>query len=81
MNKIINDPDGIVLVCHDCSHVERVNTLTESLGSGRTRAARAMQNHSREKHGTGSVLKPIQNKLGNHGTKVTSWTVPIPRQP
>ena len=64
MNKIIKDPDGIVLICHDCSHVERVNSLTESLGNPRTQAARAMQNHSREKHGAGSVLKPIQKKLG-----------------
>jgi hypothetical protein len=81
MNKIIKDPDGIVLACHDCSHVERIDLFNESLGIGRTRAARAMQNHSREKHGAGSVLKPIQKKVENHGAKVTSWTVPIPRQP
>jgi hypothetical protein len=81
MYKIIKDGDGVVLLCHDCSHVERVNSLTESLDSPRTQAARAMQNHSRETHGAGSVLQPIQTKLGNHGAKMTSWTVPIPRQP
>ena len=64
MYKIIKDPEGIVLLCHDCSHVERMDSFNESLGSPRTQAARAMQNHSREKHGAGSVLKPIQKKLG-----------------
>ena len=59
MYKISKDTDGIVLLCHDCSHVERINSFNESLGSCHTEAARAMQNHSREKHGVGSVLKPI----------------------
>ena len=81
MYKIVKDGDGVVLLCHDCSHVERIDSFNESLGSPRTQAARAMQNHSREKHGAGSVLNPIQKKLGNHGTRVADWTVPIPRQP
>jgi hypothetical protein len=81
MYKIVKDGDGVVLLCHDCSHVERIDSFNESLGSPRTQAARAMQNHSREKHGAGSVLKPIQKKLGNHRAKMTSWTVPTPRQP
>jgi hypothetical protein len=59
MYTISKDTDGIVLLCHDCSHVERIDAFNESLGSRRTQAARAMQNHSREKHGVGSVLKPI----------------------
>jgi hypothetical protein len=63
MYKISKDTDGIILLCQDCSHVERINSFNESLGSPRTQAARAMQNHSREKHGVGSVLKPIPKEL------------------
>jgi hypothetical protein len=59
MYQISKDPDGVFLLCHDCSHVERVDSFNESLGSCRTQAARAMQNHSRDKHGEGSVLKPM----------------------
>jgi hypothetical protein len=64
MYTISRDPGGILLLCHDCSHVERVDSFNESLGSRRTQAARAMQNHSREKHGAGSVLKPIPRNYG-----------------
>jgi hypothetical protein len=64
MYKISKDRDGIVLLCHDCSHTERTDSFNESLGSRRTQAARAMQNHSREKHGAGSVLKPIPPNYG-----------------
>jgi hypothetical protein len=51
------DPDGAVLLCHNCSHEERIDTFNESLGSRRTQAARAMQDQSRDKHGAGSVFK------------------------
>jgi len=81
MYKISKDTDGIILLCHDCSHVERIISFNESLGSPRTQAARAMQNHSREKHGVGSVLKPIPRNLRGRGAAVTSRTVLIPRQP
>ena len=64
MYKISKDPDGVVLLCHNCSHLERVDSFNESLGSRRTQAARAMQNHSRDKHGTGSVLTPIPKNYG-----------------
>ena len=59
MYTIAKDPDGIVLVCRDCPHVERIDGFDKSVGSRRTRAARAMQIHSRDEHGAGSVLKPI----------------------
>jgi len=59
MYRITKDPDGIVLVCHDCAHVERIDGFDKSVGSRRTQAARAMQIHSRAEHGAGSVLKPI----------------------
>jgi hypothetical protein len=64
MYNIIKDGDGVVLVCHDCSHVELINSFNEKLGSRRTQAARAMQNHSRDKHGKGSVLRPLPKNYG-----------------
>jgi hypothetical protein len=68
------ETDSIVLICRDCSHTERVNSFDERLGSSRTQAARAMQDHSREKHGVGSVLKSIPKSLLSHGAVVTSQT-------
>jgi len=56
MYKISKDAKGIVLVCHHCSHVERIDLFDESVGNRRTQAARAMQTHSRDKHGAGSGL-------------------------
>ena len=64
MYTISKGPDGIVLVCRDCSHVERIDRFDDSLGSQRTQAARAMQVHFRERHGLGSVLKPMPNHYG-----------------
>ena len=64
MYKISKDCDGIVLLCRTCSYVERVNSFNDSLGSRRTQAARAMQSHLRDKHGAGSVLKPIPRNYG-----------------
>jgi hypothetical protein len=62
MYKLSKESGGVVLLCHDCSHVERVDSFNESLGSRRTQAARAMQNHSCDKHGSGSILKPVLKK-------------------
>jgi len=59
MYKIGKDRDDVILLCHDCSHVERIDAFNENSGNRRTQAARAMQDHSRDKHGAGSVLKPI----------------------
>lgn len=59
MYEISKGPEGIVLVCHECSHVERIDAFDESVANRRTQAARAMQTHSRVKHGAGSVLKPV----------------------
>jgi hypothetical protein len=67
MYTINSDLDVVVLLCHDCSHVERIDLFDKSVGSRRTQAARAMQNHSRESHGAGSVLQPIQKGEGSHG--------------
>ena len=59
MYTITKDPDGVVLVCHDCPHVERLDAFDKNIGSRRTQAARAMQVHSRDQHGAGSVLNPV----------------------
>jgi hypothetical protein len=69
MYRISKDQDGTVLLCHDCSHVERIDAFHESGGNRRTQAARAMQNHSRDKHGAGSVLQPVRkdDSLTAHG--------------
>jgi len=64
MYKISKDCDGVVLLCRGCSHVERINSFDESRGSRRTQAARAMHSHSHDKHGAGSVLKPIPPNYG-----------------
>jgi hypothetical protein len=71
MYKINKDLDIVVLLCHDCSHVERIDLFDKSVGSRRTQAARAMQNHSRNEHGAGSVLTPIPKRLPSCEALVT----------
>lgn len=39
MYKISKDPDGIVLLCHDCSHVERIDLFDEGGGNRRTQSS------------------------------------------
>ena len=80
MYTISKETDSIVLICHDCSHTERIDSFNESFGSRSTQAARAMQNHSREKHGVGSVLMPILKNLRSRGAAVTRGTAAIPRR-
>ena len=67
MYKISKEPDGVVLLCRNCAHVERIDAFNENSGNRRTQAARAMQDHSRDKHGTGSVLRPIPKNYGGMG--------------
>jgi hypothetical protein len=69
MYTISKDPNGIVLLCHNCSHVERIDSFKEGFGDRQTQAARAMQKHSREKHGTRAVARPVpkNDALGAHG--------------
>jgi hypothetical protein len=68
MYTISKDPNGIVLLCRNCSHVERVDSMRQGFGGRQTEAARAMQKHSREKHGTGAVARSVanNNSLGAH---------------
>jgi hypothetical protein len=53
MYTIRKVPEGIILTCKKCTHIESVNRFSLSLGSQRTQAARAMQAHFREKHDAG----------------------------
>ncbi len=55
MYTINKDASGVILVCHDCPHTERVNEFDDRLGSRRTQAADAMLKHVRKEHGK----KPI----------------------
>jgi hypothetical protein len=59
--------NGVLLRYKRCTHTERVNEFDDWQGSRRTQAARAMLNHLREKHGAGSVLKPIPANYGFMG--------------
>jgi hypothetical protein len=69
MHTVSRDPNGIVLVCHDCPHVERVGAFDKKGGgSSRTQAARAMRIHSRDLHGAGSVLNAVPRNCGHTTT-------------
>jgi hypothetical protein len=58
MYTINKDASGVILVCHDCPHTERVNEFDDRLGSRRTQAAGAMLKHVRSEHGKGSIGNP-----------------------
>jgi hypothetical protein len=49
MYTITKVPEGSILTCKNCTHIESVSQFSLSLGSKRTQAAQAMQSHSREK--------------------------------
>ena len=55
---ISKDASGVILVCDECSHTERVSEFDASLGSRRTQAARAMLKHVRSEHGKEPIGKP-----------------------
>jgi hypothetical protein len=70
MYKISKDHGYVMLLCHDCAHVERVDAFNENSGNRRTQAARAMQNHSRDKHGAGISAQARREALGRDGAVV-----------
>jgi hypothetical protein len=61
MYTISKVPEGIILTCKNCTHIESDSHFNLSLGSQRTQAARAMQAHSRDKHNAG-LLKLLPQK-------------------
>ena len=50
MYTISKVPEGIILTCKNCTHIESVGQFNLSLGNQRTQAARAMQAHSLAEH-------------------------------
>ena len=58
MYTINKDASGVILVCLDCPHTERVNEFDDRFGSRRTQAARAMLKHARNEHGKELMGKP-----------------------
>jgi hypothetical protein len=58
--------EGIVLICQDCGHFERVNQFDPHIGSQRTQAARAMQTHSLVMHN----VPPLRCVPKNYGVMV-----------
>jgi hypothetical protein len=50
MYTISKAPEGVILTCKNCPHIESVGQFNLSLGSQRTQAARAMQAHCRDEH-------------------------------
>jgi hypothetical protein len=62
MYTISKVPEGVILTCKNCTHIESVSQFNLSLGSQRTQAARAMQAHSRHDHNVGPLLELLTNK-------------------
>jgi hypothetical protein len=60
MYTINKDASGVILVCLECAHTERVNEFDDRLGSRRTQAAGAMLKHVRNEHGKASIGKQSQ---------------------
>jgi ribosome-binding protein aMBF1 (putative translation factor) len=58
MYSIKKDASGVILVCLDCQHIERVTEFNDNFGSRRTQAARAMLKHARDEHGKKPIEKP-----------------------
>ena len=59
MYRITKDASGVILVCLNCPHTERVTGFDGDFGSPRTRAARAMLKHGHNEHGKVPIGKPL----------------------
>lgn len=55
--------EGVVLICEDCGHFERVTQFDQQIGSQRTQAARAMEMHSLVMHNI-PLLKSVPKNYG-----------------
>ncbi len=58
MYTISKVPEGVILTCKKCTHIESVSQFNPSLGSQRTQAARAMQVHHAEHNAVLRKLLP-----------------------
>ena len=61
MYTISKDETGVILVCHDCPHTERVNEFDGDIGNRRTQAAQEMLKHTRIEH-SGRTLAPRRDE-------------------
>jgi hypothetical protein len=61
MYTISKDETGVILVCHDCPHTERVNEFDGDIGNRRTQAAQEMLKHARIEH-SGRALVPRRDE-------------------
>ena len=61
MYTISKDETGVILVCHDCPHTERVNEFDGDIGNRRTQAAQEMLKHVRIEH-SGRPLVPRRDE-------------------
>jgi hypothetical protein len=64
MYTISKSSTDVTLTCRECGHIEYVNQFNTNLGSQRTQAARAMHEHSRNKHQAGPLLRLLPKKYG-----------------
>jgi hypothetical protein len=58
MYRITKDASGVILVCLNCPHTERVTEFDGNFGSPRTQAARAMLKHASNEHGKEPIRNP-----------------------
>ncbi len=63
MYVISKDTSGIILVCLDCPHTERVNEFDDRFGSRRTQAAGAMLKHVSTEHGQKLIGRPMPQTM------------------
>jgi hypothetical protein len=63
MYTINRDASGVILICLDCSHTERVGKFDGKFGSPRTQAACAMLKHVRDEHGKEPIWKSLPQTM------------------
>ena len=63
MYRITKDESGVILVCLECSHIERVNEFDGGVGSRRTQAAQAMLKHTHYQHSRKPIARPMSRLM------------------
>jgi hypothetical protein len=59
MYVIKRDDEGVFFLCTACNHMERVRNFDGSLGSQRTQAAQAMNQHLRDHQEARIITRPM----------------------
>ena len=60
---ISRDESGVILVCLECPHTERVSDFSGSVGRRRTQAAYAMLKHTHFEHGRKPIGRPMSRLM------------------